>query len=110
MRLSRDAVCQLMPLVSAGELAFEYHGTPRRGRLETLGEGPGGAFVLVRHPDGTHKSYSLAKMTGLHAAPPAAAGERENGEKEENGAAPARRRSVDSKLAATAGNDLKRAA
>ncbi|MFH5804489.1 hypothetical protein [Alienimonas sp. DA493] len=68
MRLSRNALCQLTPLVPTGDLCFDYHGVPRRGRLETLGEGPGGAFLLIRHPDGSYKSYSLAKMTGLRAA------------------------------------------
>ena len=70
MRLTHDAVCQLTPLVPTGDLTFEYHGTPRRGRLETLGEGPAGAFLLIRHPDGACKSYSLSKMTGLRAADP----------------------------------------
>ena len=70
MRLSHNALCQLTPLVPTGDLCFDYHGAPRRGRLETLGEGPGGAFLLIRHPDGTYKSYSLAKMTGLRAAEP----------------------------------------
>ena len=68
MRLSRDAALQLTPLVPTGELRFDYHGTPRAGVLETLGEGPAGAFLLIRHPDGTRKSYSLKKMTGLRAA------------------------------------------
>lgn len=68
MRLTRDAVCQLTPLVPTGDLCFDYHGVPRRGRLETLGEGPGGAFLLIRHADGSYKSYSLAKMIGLRAA------------------------------------------
>ncbi len=68
MRLTRDAVCQLTPLAPTGDLCFDYHGVPRRGRLETLGEGPAGAFLLIRHADDTCKSYSLAKMTGLRAA------------------------------------------
>ncbi|NNJ26651.1 hypothetical protein [Alienimonas chondri] len=68
MRLTHAALCQLTPLVPTGDLCFEYHGTPRRGRLETLGEGPAGAFLLIRHPDGSCKSYSLAKMTGLREA------------------------------------------
>ena len=74
MRLTRNAVCQLTPLVPTGDLRFEYHGTPRVGRLETLGEGPNGAFLLIRHPDGSCKSYSLAKMTGLRAAGAGTAG------------------------------------
>ena len=69
MRLTRHAALQLTPLVPTGELRFEYHGTPRSGVLETLGEGPAGAFLLIRHADGSCKSYSLAKMRGLRAVP-----------------------------------------
>ena len=71
MRLSRAAALQLSPLAPAA-LAFEYHGTAREGLLETIGEGPGGAFLLIRHADGSCKSYSLAKMSGLRAADPPA--------------------------------------
>ena len=69
MRLTRPATLQLSALAPFGAgLRFTYHGTPREGTLETLGEGPAGAFLLVRHPDGTHKSYSLAKVTDLRPA------------------------------------------
>ncbi|MEM9702544.1 MAG: hypothetical protein AAF907_08880 [Planctomycetota bacterium] len=76
MRLTRSSVSQLAslptPLAPTGDLCFEYHGRSRCGRLETLGEGPAGAFLLIRHPDGARKSYSLAKMTGLRTAETAA--------------------------------------
>ena len=69
MTLSPAAARQLAPLIPRGlKLRFQYHGTPREGVLETVGEGPAGAFLLVRHPDGAFKSYSLAKLTGLAAA------------------------------------------
>ena len=68
MTLSQHAFSQLAPLIPRGlPLRFTYHGTAREGVLETVGEGPAGAFLLVRHPDGKHKSYSLAKLTGLAA-------------------------------------------
>ena len=68
MTLSPAAADQLAPLIPRGlPLRFTYHGTPREGVLETVGEGPAGAFLLVRHPGGDYKSYSLAKLTGLEA-------------------------------------------
>ena len=68
MTLSPAAARQLVPLIPTGlRLRFEYHGTPREGVLESVGEGPAGAFLLVRHGDGAYKSYSLAKLSGLAA-------------------------------------------
>ncbi|HEX6986379.1 MAG TPA: hypothetical protein VF170_13435, partial [Planctomycetaceae bacterium] len=66
MRLSREAWRQLRPLFAAGTgLEFDYHGRHRFGVLDTVGEGPQGAFFTLRHPDGAYKSYSLAKVENL---------------------------------------------
>lgn len=66
MRVSRDAWRQLRPLFAAGTgLEFDYHGRHRVGILDTVGEGPQGAFFTLRQPDGEYKSYSLAKVENL---------------------------------------------
>lgn len=66
MKLSRNALRQLRPLFAAGTgLEFDYHGRHRVGVLDTVGEGPHGAFVTLRQPDGEYKSYSLAKVENL---------------------------------------------
>ena len=66
MRLSREAWRQLKPLFAAGTgLEFDYHGLHRVGILDTVGEGPRGAFFTLRQPDGEYKSYSLAKVENL---------------------------------------------
>jgi hypothetical protein len=66
MRFSHDAWQQLRPLFATGTvLEFDYHGQRRTGELDTIGEGPQGAFLTIRHPDGVFKSYSLAKISGL---------------------------------------------
>ena len=68
MTLSPHAAGQLAPLIPRGlPLRFTYHGAAREGVLESVGEGPAGAFLLVRHPGGEYKSYSMTKMTGLEA-------------------------------------------
>jgi len=70
MRLSREAWKQLEPLFAGGTgLEFEYHGRPRTGVLDSMGEGPRGAFVTLRHADGGYKSYSLAKVSNLRIVP-----------------------------------------
>jgi len=66
MRLSREAWRQIRPLFAAGTgLEFDYHGRHRVGILDTVGEGPRGAFFTLRQPDGKYKSYSLAKVENL---------------------------------------------
>lgn len=66
MRLSHEAWLQLRPLFRTGAaVEFDYHGRHRAGTLETVGEGPGGAFFTLRHADGSFKSYSLYKVENL---------------------------------------------
>ncbi len=66
MRFSREAWRQLKPLFAAGTgLEFDYHGRHRVGILDTVGEGPRGAFFTLRQPDGDYKSYSLDKVENL---------------------------------------------
>jgi len=76
MRLSRSAWRQIQPLFAAGTtVEFDYHGRHRSGVVDTIGEGPQGAFLTVRHADGEFKSYSLPKIKNLHVSPrPAKAG------------------------------------
>src|SRR5690606_23117517 len=50
MRLSRSAWRQIQPLFAAGTtVEFDYHGRHRSGVVDTIGEGPQGAFLTVRH-------------------------------------------------------------
>lgn len=66
MRLSRDAWIQLRPLFGSGMLVeFDYIGRRRMGRVETIGEGPGGAFLTLRLENGEFKSFSLPKIERL---------------------------------------------
>ena len=66
MRLSHTAWEQLRPLFRTGTaLEFDYHGRHRFGRLDTVGEGPQGAFFTVRLSDGTFKNFSLEKVENL---------------------------------------------
>lgn len=66
MKLSREAWRQLEPLFATGSrLTFDYHGQCRTGTIDSLGEGPRGAFVTLRHGDGSCKSYSLMKVSNL---------------------------------------------
>ena len=66
MRLSRKAWVQLRPLFGSGMLVeFDYHGRHRSGKIETIGEGPGGAFLTLRLENGEYKSFSLPKVERL---------------------------------------------
>ena len=66
MRLSRNAWQQLRPLFRTGApIEFDYHGRHRAGTVDTIGEGPAGAFLTVRLETGAFKSFSLAKIEGL---------------------------------------------
>lgn len=66
MRLSREAWRQLQPLFGTGlTVEFDYSGRQRRGTIETIGEGPGGAFLTVRLETGEYKSFSLPKIRNL---------------------------------------------
>ena len=68
MTLSPHAAGRLAPLIPRGlPLRFTYHGTAREGVSESVGEGPAGAFLLVRHPGEEHKSFSMVELTGLEA-------------------------------------------
>lgn len=70
MRLTHGAWQQFRPLFPVGaSVEFDYHGRRRFGQVDTIGEGPQGAFLTIRHPDGVFKSYSLAKVTDLRLAP-----------------------------------------
>ena len=69
MRLSRNACRQLRPLFAVGtNVEFDYHGRHRSGVLDTIGEGPQGAFLTLRHENGEYKSYSIAKIENLRVA------------------------------------------
>ncbi len=69
MRFTHDAWQQLRPLFPVGaSVEFDYHGQHRVGHVDTIGEGPQGAFLTIRHPDGVFKSYSLAKVESLRIA------------------------------------------
>ena len=66
MRLFREAWRQLLPLFRRGtEVEFDYHGRHRDGAIDTVGEGPNGAFFTLRQPEGEFKSFSLAKVRNL---------------------------------------------
>ena len=66
MRFSREAWRQLRPLFRT-EVAveFDYHGRHRTGTIDTVGEGPAGAFMTLRLENGDYKSFSLAKIDNL---------------------------------------------
>lgn len=66
MRLSRKAWQQLKPLFRTGvAVEFDYRGKHRIGTIDTIGEGPGGAFMTLRLENGDYKSFSLAKIDDL---------------------------------------------
>jgi hypothetical protein len=66
MRLTRDAWEQLRPLFRTGTaLEFDYNSRHRFGRLDTVGEGPNGAFLTLKFPDGSYKNFSLSKVENL---------------------------------------------
>jgi hypothetical protein len=66
MRFTQEAWQQLRPLFSdRASVEFDYHGQHRVGQIDTVGEGPQGAFLTIRHRDGVFKSYSLAKVKDL---------------------------------------------
>ena len=66
MRLTPEAWQQLLPLFRTGaDVEFDYHGRHRTGTIDTVGEGPQGALITLRLPDGEYKSFSLAKVRNL---------------------------------------------
>lgn len=66
MRLSREAWRQLQPLFRLGScIEFDYRGNHRLGTVETIGEGPNGALLTVRFPDGSFKNFSLSRIENL---------------------------------------------
>lgn len=66
MRLTHDAWQQLLPLFRTGsEIEFDYHNRHRTGTIDTVGEGPHGAFLTLRLPNGEFKNFSLAKIRNL---------------------------------------------
>lgn len=66
MRLSREAWQQIEPIFAGRlDVEFDYRGRHRIGFVDSIGEGPAGAFLTLCHPDGVFKSYSLSKIENL---------------------------------------------
>ena len=47
---------------------FDYHEKARSGRIEKVGNGPGGVYVIIAQDDGTHKTFSQPKISNLQRA------------------------------------------
>ena len=47
---------------------FDYHEKARSGRIEKVGNGPGGVYVIIEQNDGTHKTFSQPKISNLRRA------------------------------------------
>ena len=47
---------------------FDYHDKARSGRIEKVGNGPGGVYVIIAQDDGTHKTFSQPKISNLRRA------------------------------------------
>ena len=66
MRFSREAWRQLRPLFRTGvAVEFDYNGRHRAGTIDTVGEGPAGASMILKLENGDYKSFSLAKVDNL---------------------------------------------
>ena len=47
---------------------FDYHEKARSGRIEKIGNGPAGVYVIIAQGDGTHKTFSQPKINNLRKA------------------------------------------
>jgi hypothetical protein len=47
---------------------FDYHDKARSGRIEKVGNGPNGVYVIIAQDDGTHKTFSQPKISNLRRA------------------------------------------
>ena len=47
---------------------FDYHDKARSGRIERIGNGPNGVYVIIAQDDGTHKTFSQPKISNLRRA------------------------------------------
>ena len=47
---------------------FNYHDKARSGRIERIGNGPNGVYVIIAQDDGTHKTFSQPKISNLRRA------------------------------------------
>ena len=47
---------------------FDYHDKARSGRIEKVGNGPNGVYVIIEQNDGTHKTFSQPKISNLRRA------------------------------------------
>ena len=47
---------------------FDYHDKARGGRIEKVGNGPNGGYVIIEQVDGTHKTFSQPKISNLRRA------------------------------------------
>ncbi len=47
---------------------FDYHDKARSGRIEKIGNGPAGVYVIIAQGDGTHKTFSQPKINNLRKA------------------------------------------
>ena len=47
---------------------FDYHEKARSGRIEKIGNGPGGVYVTITQSDGSHKTFSQPKIHNLRRA------------------------------------------
>ena len=49
-------------------VTFDYHDKARSGRIEKVGNGPNGVYVIIEQNDGTHKTFSQPKISNLRRA------------------------------------------
>jgi len=47
---------------------FDYHDKARSGRINKIGNGPAGVYVIIEQVDGTHKTFSQPKISNLRKA------------------------------------------
>ena len=47
---------------------FDYHDKARSGRIEKVGNGPNGVYVIIEQVDGSHKTFSQPKISNLRRA------------------------------------------
>ena len=47
---------------------FDYHDKARSGRIERIGNGPNGVYVIVEQNDGKYKTFSQRKISNLERA------------------------------------------
>ena len=47
---------------------FDYHDKARSGRIERIGNGPNGVYVIIEQNDGVFKTFSQRKIQNLQRA------------------------------------------